>query len=77
MVLDEAFTSIGGGLLYIIIFNKYNFKEFHLCPFSRAQLKRARSQPGGEEIYLEMKSFNHMLSCIIIIIIIIIVYYYY
>jgi hypothetical protein len=46
MVLDEAYSSIGGNQ--------------HLCPFTRHQLRRAREK--SEELYCQMKCFNHLLS---------------
>jgi hypothetical protein len=46
MVLDEAYSSIGG--------------NFHLTPYSKSQLKKARTV--SEENYCKLKSFNNVLS---------------
>jgi hypothetical protein len=46
MVLDEAYGSIGG--------------DFHLTPFTRSQLLKARSESIDK--YEMMKAFNHLLS---------------
>ena len=46
MVLDEAYGGIGG--------------EFHLTPFTRSQLRKARRESVTK--YKKMKSFNHFLS---------------
>eukprot|EP00602_Paraphysomonas_sp_CaronLab_P012283 CAMPEP_0185042836 /NCGR_PEP_ID=MMETSP1103-20130426/42581_1 /TAXON_ID=36769 /ORGANISM="Paraphysomonas bandaiensis, Strain Caron Lab Isolate" /LENGTH=363 /DNA_ID=CAMNT_0027582967 /DNA_START=56 /DNA_END=1144 /DNA_ORIENTATION=- len=46
MVLDEAYSSIGGNQ--------------HLCPYTRSQLKRARMH--DMDLYLKMKAFNNLLS---------------
>jgi hypothetical protein len=49
MVLDEAYTSIGG--------------DQHLCPYSKAQMRKARSAVvGGEVEYGKMRVFCNLLS---------------
>lgn len=46
MVLDEAYSSIGG--------------DHHMCPFSKSQLRKANDKEP--QLYFKMKGFNHMLS---------------
>jgi hypothetical protein len=46
MVLDEAYSSIGG--------------DQHLCPYSKTQLKKARAE--NKTKYEQMKTFNNLLS---------------
>ena len=48
MVLDEAYSSIGG--------------DQHLCPYSIHQLRRANGGKNGEQEYLKMLAFNNRLS---------------